>query len=420
MFRPIRLLLAVLACVCVFAAGAQSFTPKTIRFEGAPGEDAAKLLEISGLKAGTVLTKEQIEAALSRLADTGSFTELSYSVSSDALVIRLGSADDTGMMPVRFANFLWWEPTDLEHVLETEVPLYHGELSLTGSLTGQVEATLVRLARQKGLDLKVTALRDSRGKKVVLSIEHPAIVVGDVALVDAKPAFGPSIADFLAGMRGQELDVEATAATIQQDAVEIYRNAGYLDATVDAPVFAKPRLAPDGRYVVDVTAAAHPGEVYKVRQLEIAAAPPLAAADLVAAAELKPGAVASPMGLLITGQKFARIYADHGYLDADAASSVSLDNVAHTASYTVRMTARAQYHLAGVVAGSLPPEAQAALAADVRLTPGVPADGAVLAAIREDLGKVFQGRPVKVTLRPDRIEHTVTMVVEFATPSARK
>ncbi len=126
MFRLLRRFAVVGLFVCALHLVAQEYQPKAIRFEGAPAEDQARLLAITGLTPGAKMTKEQIEAGLGKLADTGSFTDLSYTVNSQALVIKLGSSDDAGLLPVRFANFVWWTPEELERLVEAEVPIYHG------------------------------------------------------------------------------------------------------------------------------------------------------------------------------------------------------------------------------------------------------------------------------------------------------
>jgi outer membrane protein assembly factor BamA len=416
MLPLLRFLAVVGLLACALPLLAQEYQPKAIRFEGAPAEDQARLLAITGLAPGAKMTKEQIEGGLGKLADTGSFTDLSYTVNSQSLVIKLGSSDNAGLLPVRFANFLWWTPEELEHLLEAEVPIYHGQLSLTGSLTTEVEAALVKLAKQKGLDIKVSAMRG--GNDVVLSIDQPRILVGEVTLPEAKPAFGPTSADLASGLRGQDVDLVSTAETVVHDTGEVFRNTGYLDATVEAPVFSTPRAVPGG-YAVDIKAEVHPGERYRVVQLTIVPDAPLQEADLRPASELKKGDPASPMGLLISGQKMQRLYAAKGYLDADAAQSTSLDNVAHTASYTLTLTARALYHLAGIVAGSLPVEAQAELAKDKRLAPGVVADSSIFAAIEEDLAKLYPHQRPRMELRANRLEHTVTIVVQIPTAKPR-
>lgn len=417
MLRPLRFFAVVSLFACALHIVAQDFQPKAIRFEGAPDQDQARLLAITGLTPGATVTKEQIEAGLGKLADTGSFTDISYTVNSQALVIKLGSSDNAGLLPVRFANFLWWKPEELERLLEAEVPIYHGQISLTGSLTTEVEAALVKLAKQKGLDIKVSA--EHGAGHIVLSIDQPHIVVGRIAIDDVRPALGPKISDFVAGMRGQDLDVVTTATTITEDGRDIFRNAGYLDVAIDPPVFTEPHPLAAGTYAVDAKVTVHRGDIYKVVELAIVPAQPLQESELRAVSELKKGDPAAPMGLLISGQKMARLYADRGYLDASATQSISLDNVAHTAAYTLTLRAGTLYHVAGILTGALPVDAQTELAKDKRLSPGLPADNEIGHAIAEDLMPLYPHRALNLGERVDRLEHTVTYVVEFRTAAPR-
>lgn len=417
MFRVPRSLLALVAFVGVCfpscSLSAQTYTPKAIRFEGAPGLDSAGLLQTSGLRQGVPLTKAEIEAGLQKLADTGSFTDISYTVNDTALTIKLSAAAGTQMLPVRFTNFVWWQPEELEHAVEGRVPLYHGELALTGSLTEPVKSALVALAREKGLNITVDAERssdpDTHKQTIALSIEQPAIRFGALHIDTVRPAFGPSTDDFAGGLRGQDFDSALTAFTITHDGADIFHNAGFLDAVVDPPVFSAPK-AEGANYTIDATVTVHRGELYRVTRLQIAAQPPLSEADLRKISDLKTGDPASPMGLRISGEQIAQAYQARGYLAADAHTSSTLDNVAHTATYTVAATPGPLYHLARVDASAMPQEVQAALAHDNRLAPGAVADAHLIEAFREDCAKANM-RLISFSRQLDRTAHTATLVL---------
>jgi outer membrane protein assembly factor BamA len=409
-----RILAATFLLLVSTFDGAQTYTPATIRFEGANGQDSAQLLQVAGWKMGAPLTKQEIEVGLQKLADTGSFTGLSYTVNSTALVIKLEGAESQEL-PVRFTNFVWWSPDDLMHQIETRVPLFHGKLSLTGSVTDQVEAALTDIAHEKGISITVSAGKDTNPfdrnqHAVALSIEHPAIVVGDLRMADVSPAFGPTTTDLKHGLAGQEFDLLLTAGTIQHDGADIYRNAGYLDAVVDPPIFAPPRPVANG-YAIDASTEVHSGDIYHVGALTIAAAAPISENDLRHAAELKPGDPASPMGILITGQKFARMYGSLGYLDADPHVATTIDKNTHTASYAISMTPGEIYHLASVDASAAPTELQKALANDPHLARGVVADAKVQQNIHAAVQKLNMGRLIAMSLQPDRATHMLTIVL---------
>jgi len=413
---------ATLLLLASIFAGAQTYTPASIHFEGADGQDSAQLLQLTGWKSGVPLTKQEIESGLQRLADTGSFSEISYTVDPTALVVKLVSVGGQ-QLPVRFTNFAWWAPDDLMRQVEARVPLFHGKLSLTGSLTDQVEDALTTIAHEKGISITVSAGKDTNPfvqdqHSIALSIEHPAIVFGNLRVPDASPSFGPTTVDLKHGLTGQEFDLLLTAGTIRHDTTDIYRNAGYLDAVVDAPAFAPPRSVNEG-YAIDASADVHLGDCYHVSSMKISAVPPLTENDLRKASELKPGDPASPMGILITGEKFARLYQSRGYLDANPQVTTTVDNAAHNASYAISMTAGEIYHLEAVDASAAPAELQNAVAHDGHLTTGVVADAQVEAEIRDILRKLNMTRSIVINQRQNREARTLTIVLRAAGASPR-
>lgn len=415
LFRSLLALAAILwVCALAHPLFAQTYTPKAIHFEGSPDLNSADLLRISGLHQGVPLTRAEIEAGLQKLADTGSFSDLSYTVNDAALTVKLTPAAGAQALPVRFTNFVWWQPAELERALEARVPLFHGELSLTGSLTDQVKSALVAIAHDKGLTITVAADRSSdpatHDETVAFSIEQPAIRFGTLHIDSVHPAFGTSTDDLIGGLRGQDFDSAVATFTITHDGADIFRNAGFLDAVIDPPVFSAPH--PDGpNYTVDATATVHRGDLYRVTTLQLNADAPLSEADLRRLSDLKTGDPASPMGLLISSQRIAHAYQDRGYLTVDAHTSVALDNVAHTASYAISVTSGPLYHLAQLDASATPSAVQTALAHDRHLAPGAVADAPLFAALREDCQKAT-GRLPFYSEHFDRTAHTVTLVLQ--------
>jgi outer membrane protein insertion porin family len=419
MTRVLRSLIPFLALLCVVAFSqpvpAQTYTPKAIHFVGSPGLDAADLLRISGLHEGVPLTKAEIEAGLQKLIDTGSFTDIGYTVNDAALTVKLATSAASQMLPVRFTNFVWWQPDELERAVEARVPLYHGELALTGSLTDQVKAALIAIAQDKGLTITVDAERSAdpitQKRAIAFSIEQPSIRFGTLRIDAAQPAFGPTTADLIGGLRGQDFDAALAAFTITHDGADIFRNAGFLDAVIDPPVFSTPHR--DGAsYVIDATAAVHSGELYRITQLQLTAQPPLSESDLRKLSDLKTGAPASPMGLLISSQRIARAYESQGYLTADAHTASTIDNVAHAATYAITVTPGPLFHLARVDASALPQAAQSKLAHDSRLAPGAVAGNRVLGAILEDCPRANMPT-LSISNHLDRTADTVTVVLQL-------
>lgn len=412
LLRSLALALGLFATVALHA---QTYSPKDIRIEGATGMDNAQLLGIADLKAGTTLTKEQIEAALQRLGDTGFFADLSYTVNAEALVFKVTPAASSRSLPARYANFIWWTPSELEPLVEAKVPLFHGQLPSAGTLTDQVEAALVSLLRDKGiLDGTVTAIPSANGaggsiSGVTLSITHPQIVIGNVDLQGALPALKPKLADVQRNVSGQDLDIEETANSIRDSVADVYRNAGFLDITNDPTTYAPPRKDKD-RYVVDTATVLHQGELYHVAQVEIQPALPLSPTEQLQATELKKGDPASVMASRIGQGLLGRAYENRGYLKASVAMKTAKDSTTHTVAYNFTVAPGSIYRLASIDASALPTDMQNQILRSAALKPGVIIDEAFTKTLLSITTSPFHStKGLHEARKLDEVNHTVTL-----------
>jgi outer membrane protein assembly factor BamA len=85
-------LLVAIVCLLSSAAHAQAGVPNHIAFAGAPQYAQADLLAISGLKPHTSLNADAMNAAARLLADTGFFSNITFSYDGFALTYHLTRA----------------------------------------------------------------------------------------------------------------------------------------------------------------------------------------------------------------------------------------------------------------------------------------------------------------------------------------
>jgi len=396
---------------------AQTYTPRQILIEGPAGMDKADILRASGLTEGTPLTKEQIEAGLGRLGDTGDFTDLGYTVNSDALILKLTPSPSAQILPVRYTNFVWWTPEELTLLIQARVPLYQGKLPLKGNLTGQVEAALVAILKQKGIDdPSVTLIEALGGGRFALAISHPVILLRDIDVHGSLHVVSGTLAKMQAGFAGQEFDLQLLTKAIPQNVTDIYYNAGYLDATADPATF-KPPVNLNNEYMIDASTTVHPGEPYRIGKLTFDAPPPLSAADAEKSAGVKTGDIAGAFTLQHAADSLAHAYYMHGFLDAKTAESHPTDPTTHTADCTFSVTPGDIYHLAGISVSTLPPNLQAAFANNPKLAPGVIADDTVLQEISRILNSRQASHVVSIGIKADHSKHLAVVVLK---PSAAK
>jgi len=416
--RPLSRALSTLLLLAPLVAPAQTYTPKTIRVDAPPSVDTAEALRIAALPANAPLTKQQIEAALQRIADTGLFADVGYTVDATALVIKLTPSASSQLQPVHFSNFVWWQPAELESLLEAAVPGYHGQLPLAGTLTDQVRAALVALLHAKGVDASVDAHENGlAADSVTLSIVSPSIVIGDLQLQNTLPALLPQLKAVQHRLHGEDFDIAETTKAVQDSVNDVYRNAGYLAVDTSAPTTSTPRkdlLT----YAVDLSATVTPGEVYHVAGLHLQAQPPVSEADLAKAANIKPGDVASLAAQRLALSEMQQVYASQGYFDAKVLFTPHQDDAAHTIEYTCNFVPGEIYHLASIDTSALAIDQQTAFTRAFTVAPGTVADANLRAAIRKALQSLNLGFPVSLGMVVDRKNHTVKIILKTSASPA--
>src|SRR5258707_4964815 len=104
-------------------------------------------------------------------------------------------ADAPAFLPAVFDNFLWFSNEELQKALHDDVPLYNGELPLSGGLPDQVSASLSKMLAAKKLPSDVSwILEGERGKpprEFLYKVENAGLKVSNfdfsgIARLDAK------------------------------------------------------------------------------------------------------------------------------------------------------------------------------------------------------------------------------------------
>ncbi len=415
--RTMRLRLLLLAFAFALPLASQTYKPKQIRLQGTEGLNQASILSTLALKEGAPLSKAEIETALQRLADSGSFTDVSYTVNDTVLTITVKQAAGAQALPVRFVNFVWWQPAELETLIEKRVPRFHGKLPLSGDITNDVISALTALLAEKGVpDAKVTAsLSSTEGKgegvsSIALSITSPSIVIGDVTFLGAAALVRSQLDVAASRLAGQEFDATQSAASIRNSIADTHRNAGYLDATVDAPDFTPPKKDMLS-YEVNASVLVHPGELYHIATLDMTTPPPVSADEAAKVTGLRIGQAAGAQNLRLASNAIARAYASHGLLEAHVLGVVDRNTANHTAAYRFSIDPGQLDHVTSVNGSALSQEQREAFASQFSGKPGAPADSIFAAEVFRALKAMHAENAISISQRLNRQTHTVEMIL---------
>ena len=417
----VSIAVGLLASPVVGPVFGQTYNPKSIRFEStSPSQhlNPTELLRITGLQQGVPLTKADIEAALQKLGDSGAFADLSYTVNDTALTIRLTPSRGGQALPVRFANFVWWQHDELMKILEERVPLFHGTLPLQSDQTGEVEEALVALLREKGVpDARITALPSSEAPgdpadAVALSISSPQILVGEIRFEGTVPAVAEKLTILSRTLADRNFDLRGINTVIHESAGQIYADAGYLDATNDPLIFAAPRKDLGG-YVIDVRVPMNAGPLYHISSIAIHPEPPVSDSELRGVLPFKIGDPATASDVRTAVTALAHVYGDHAFLQARASANLDKNPSNHTVAYSFTFSPGPQYHLASIDTSELPPELQQEFSSLWHGQPGMLVDKSFEASLRDTLEKLHTRMGVFVAARRDPAAQTVVILLQL-------
>ncbi len=339
---PGLLLLALVAR----GTGAQTYSPAKITFEGS-SLSQAELLAFTGLHPGQTVTREQMQAASDKLTASGLFADVRYSFDGEELKFQLQPS--LSLLPVRYANFPWWDEKALNAAVAANVPLFHGSVDPGGALRDQVSAGLTSLLATKGVPRAVittSALQDANGNQAAVQyqIATPPVVVSPVHIEGYSGVWTQPLEAVEKSVENQPFDgssCEKLAALTRAT----YGKLGFLGMTMTTPVAGQPRLIGDMVLVPIRFSITAEGGQYRIAGLQLDGDPFMTEAQFLAQSPLHPGDVANQELLQQTEDAVLPPYRAHGYLHAKINVDSKLDAANRTVNTTIAVDPGAVYHM---------------------------------------------------------------------------
>ena len=353
MRRSLLLAAALCALLIPRVLPAQSFTPRTIEFTGAPAIPTADLLAASQLQPGRPITMDQLRAHVQLLIDSGLFDDLHYNINGPALVIAL--TPSTQVFPARFVNLPIPAGPALDAQLHAQFPLYHGRVPADGSLLTGIRTALEQILSAHGLQATIRAVpfTDPKAQAITamdFSVYIPDVLIGPIH-IDA-PAATPEIAAGLQAiasqLQGQPYDRIGSPDLIRTSLLVYYRDRGFLDCAV------QPTLQPAVEVAIDqvahairvpVAVSVQPGPLYHVASIQLAPGLAVTQAAFDTASTLRPGDPADLTRIRPALDFITRQYRDTGHVRAQVSLTPSIDRAHATVAYTIAVDPGPVYNM---------------------------------------------------------------------------
>lgn len=348
---------------------------------------SADIAAACGLRIGFVAVDDDFKNAARRLAETGAFTDVAYtfSYSSEGTKLELQVTDAAKFLPAHFDDFVWFTDSELQKRLHERLPLYHGDLPVSGSLPDQVSDVLQAMLVENNIPGVVQYLRPSdRGGPTSLfiySVSGVLIRVHNIEFSGSGAEELPLLEAAAKKLPSYEYTRSGLASFAQSQLLPVYHARGYLKAAFGAPAPKVVKLAagdpslenlPDApnQAFVDVTFAVTPGPQYKISAMEWSGNHEFPTDKLQALVHARPGQVANTVQLADDLVEIKKLYGSRGYITATFKTEAAFDDTANTVVLHMEVKEESVYHMGELQFRGLDNSLIAKLRAIWKLRPG--------------------------------------------------
>lgn len=359
--RQILVMLVLLAALALSSAPvalAQSSgraTLAVIHVTGSQRFKEQRIVQVSGLRIGSGVSKGDIDAAAQRLIASGAFAHVGfrYGTGSGGLEVTFQVTDAEQFLDCRFANFVWVPESQLLSELKARVPLFEGEVSTAGEMAGRIDRALETILREHGVIASVDHgyFQSTTGAPIsaeVFTAHGPSLPVREVVFTGNRVVASEALVKAAQPLLRHEHDQVFEEDVLKGDAADLYAERGYLRVS-----FGRPQAAfinPGGTSgPVRITVPVTEGLQYNLGEVRWSGNGAVTGDDLTSQIHLDPGKPANGVRLEQNLSDVAELYATHGYLTARAEATPRFDDASRTVNYQIAVTEGDQYHMGQLV-----------------------------------------------------------------------
>jgi len=399
-----------------------------ISVTGAKKFSTDQIVAAGKIKAGDVVTAEQIQAAADRLSALGIFSTVNfrYSARGDAIALEFQVAE-APTYPLSFDNFPWLTDSEIGNAIRADVGLFTGESPGDGAMVDQITAVLEQLLAGRNIKGEVThqliAPVTGDGMVMQFRVENSNLQILSLKFGDTLATESERLRDRIPDIKGQPYSRSAIELFESEQVRPLYAAKGFLRAQIGPPVV---HLDSDPGNVagsgVDVLIPVAPGPVYAWKGVTWLGNSVFPSSNLDAAMTIKSGDVADGMKIESAWRTIEDEYARRGYLDVKFTAQPQFDDGSRQISYQVSVIEGPQYRMGELVITGLSVEAEKRLRHYWQIAPGEVFNSGYFDALAKELVKpstnvfgelLLHYQKFGNWLRPNMDLHTVDVLLDF-------
>ena len=410
------------------ASSVSAYKLTEIKVTGTKRYTPDQIVAFSGLRRGENVSEENFKDIVQRLGETGMFTNVAYSFSFSptGTKVEFQLADNDKLVPVEFDNFVWFSDQALIEKMQKYVPLFRGEMPISGNLPDKVTEALQFVLAERGLEkarVEVNRHGDEEAgtiDRVIYSISGTSIRIRNIEFPGAGATELPLLTR--AAQRAQGGDYERSKLRIfaRLDLTPIYLREGKLRAKFGEAQAKIVYETPD-EVEVDAVLPVEEGREYKLSRIEWSGNIVFPAAQLSKGIHQQPGQTVNAVQLSNDLDAIKPLYQSRGYMKAVVTPQLDLNYADGTASYKLEVKEGDQYRMGDVEIEGLDEKSSAHIREAWTLHQGEPYDSTYVKRFLKDTGDLLPPS-IKwgVTIHEDlnEKEKTVDVTVRFKPKAA--
>ena len=312
----------------------------------------------TGLQMGTAVNEDDFKKAARRLGDTGVFTDIAYSFSysSAGTKVEFHVTDGEKFVPARFEDFVWFTDDELRRRIKEHVPLFDGNLPLSGRLPDEVSDVLQAMLVENAVPGHVEFVRSGKSGEPIEAISYSVadvlIRVRNIEFTGAAAAEQPALAAAAQRLPEHQYSHTRMNLLVQRQLLPVYYARGYLKAAFGEPqpkvvkeAAAESEDGPRNQTFVDVTFAVTPGLQYKLKTVQWSGNHEFPTDQLQKMVRAEPGRPANTIRLSDNLKDVQKLYGSRGFLTAAIKVNADFDDATSTVDFRLDVTEGYVYHM---------------------------------------------------------------------------
>jgi len=313
----------------------------------------------TGLQTGKIVTEDDFKKAAQHLGDTGAFTDIgfNYNYSAAGTRLELHVTDAEKFVPAKFEDFVWFPDSDLRRRIQEHVPLFNGELPLSGHMADEVSDVLQAMLVENGIpghvDYERTGKQDGPVDAIDYKVSEVLIRIRKFEFPGAGQAELPALEAASESLQERGYSQSRLKLLVNRDLLPVYYTRGFLKASFGPPQ-PKPVEQPSAdsieegtqnKTVVDVIFAVSPGQQYKVKSVDWTGNHEFPTERLAKMVRLQAGQPANTVRLADDLKEVQKLYGSRGFMLVKLKADPQFDDSAAIVSIRIEVSEGPTFHM---------------------------------------------------------------------------